>query len=206
MTVYFQTKIQDRRALLRHAAELAPADYELRVEGTPRDAIPSYICVPRICGEALEVDRRGEPDSCIVQAPLAGARQAPRHSIHNGGGAWSALSVPTPQLEGRRNNRSRELRKARHEWSAGRRDRAVRSLATPRQGTAVGHLCETSVPQRSPHLSLRDRLLPKNTFEEPLQGFRCGGQLLHLRGEGWPTYFRARARMLILLQSLKRPR
>jgi hypothetical protein len=35
MTVYFQTKIQDRRALLRHAAELAQADYELRVEKAP---------------------------------------------------------------------------------------------------------------------------------------------------------------------------
>jgi hypothetical protein len=35
MTVYFQTKIQDRRALLRHAAEMAQADYKLRMEQAP---------------------------------------------------------------------------------------------------------------------------------------------------------------------------
>ena len=45
MTVYFQTKIQDRRALLRHAAELAQADYELRVEKAPpgRNSL-LYLC------------------------------------------------------------------------------------------------------------------------------------------------------------------
>jgi hypothetical protein len=35
LTVYFQTKLQDQRALLRHAAELARADYKLRVERAP---------------------------------------------------------------------------------------------------------------------------------------------------------------------------
>ena len=80
----------------------------------------------------LRLIEEGNLNSCIVQAPLGGARQAPRHSIHNGGGAWSALSVPTAQLEGRRNNRSRELRKARHEWSADRRDRAARSCSQRR--------------------------------------------------------------------------
>lgn len=35
LTVYFQMKIQDRRALLRQAAELAQADYELRIEKAP---------------------------------------------------------------------------------------------------------------------------------------------------------------------------
>ena len=33
--IYFQTKIQDRRALLRHAAEMVQADYRLRMEQAP---------------------------------------------------------------------------------------------------------------------------------------------------------------------------
>ena len=35
LTVYFQNKVQDRRDLLRHAADLARADYEFRVENAP---------------------------------------------------------------------------------------------------------------------------------------------------------------------------
>ncbi len=35
LTIYYQLKIQDRRALLRHAVELAQSDYKYRVEHAP---------------------------------------------------------------------------------------------------------------------------------------------------------------------------
>ena len=45
----------------------------------------------------------------------------------------------------------------------------------------TGHV---STPNRLLQLSLGDRLLPKYAFEEPLQGFYPGRQLLHLCGDG----------------------
>ena len=47
LTIYFQLKIQDRRALLRQATELAQSDYRYRVEhappGTPFPPIAVFI-------------------------------------------------------------------------------------------------------------------------------------------------------------------
>ena len=45
LTVYFQLQIQDRRALLRQAVELAEADYRYRVEHSP----PGRRCLPSPC-------------------------------------------------------------------------------------------------------------------------------------------------------------
>jgi hypothetical protein len=50
--------------------------------------------------------------------------------------------------------------------------------------TANLGMSHASAPKHPLQLPLGDRLLPKYAFEEPLQGFYPGRQLLHLCGDG----------------------
>jgi hypothetical protein len=95
-------------------------------------------------------------------------------------------------------------------------DRVVSSIQqahrlAPRTSRSAMYLrtSQTSVPQRSLQLSLRDRLLPKYSFEEPFEGFHSGGQLHHLRGGGFQVrvthvYFLTEALQLDLAVQLSK--
>jgi len=93
MIIYFQTKIQDRRALLRHAAEMAQADYRLRMEqappGTKFPPISVFLAYEVKLLKLIE-ESRLTPSSF---RRLSAAGQTLRHGFRHGSGKGRVATV-----------------------------------------------------------------------------------------------------------------
>ena len=74
LTIYFQLKIQDRRALLRQATELAQSDYRYRVEhappGTPFPPIAVFIAYEVRLLKLMEKGRLTPPHSGVYRPSM----------------------------------------------------------------------------------------------------------------------------------------